>query len=142
MHGSLCGASPSLPSPQLETSLSSPANEPGLDQIVGSNDAVLSAAVTAWVGVAVDLGIVPDSIEEIADAVARAKDADILITTEECRLATLTLSKRPSASGFVIDFLTHCHEARKPLMFGQLKARCARPLGGEPPIFPQPRPKG
>jgi len=54
--------------------------------------------VTAWGGMAVDLGIVPDSIEEIAAAVARAKDADILITTEERRLATMTLSKRPSAS--------------------------------------------
>ena len=48
-------------------------------QIVNSNPAGLSALITQWGGVPIDLGIAADTIEDITAFISRAGDADVIV---------------------------------------------------------------
>lgn len=98
-----------------------PGDEPGPDQIVCSNGAALAAAVTTWGAAPVDLGIVPDKVEEIAAVVEQARGADILVTTGGASAGDHDLVRASLARHeFVPDFWRIAMRPGKPLMFGRL----------------------
>jgi len=57
-----------------------PGGKLGPDQIVSSNSIALAAAVSAFGGKPIDLGIAGDSLKDIERAIQKAATADILIT--------------------------------------------------------------
>ncbi len=57
-----------------------PGARPGPDQIVSSNPAGIAALVTRAGGVALQLGIVADRMDDLRAAIAQARGADILVT--------------------------------------------------------------
>jgi molybdopterin molybdotransferase len=82
-----------------------PGGSPGPDQIFGSNNAAIAAAVTAWGAEPTDLGIAADRIDAIAAAINAAVGADLLVTTGgasvgEHDLVRHALATRGFTSGF------------------------------------------
>lgn len=73
-----------------------PGGSPGPDQIFGSNNAAIAAAVAAWGGEPIDLGIAPDRIEAISGAINRAIGADLLVTTGALLSGSTTWCGMPS----------------------------------------------
>ena len=57
-----------------------PGEEPGPDQIIASNSFGLAAFVQRHGGEPVDLGLQPDDVRSIADAMQRGARADVLVT--------------------------------------------------------------
>jgi molybdopterin molybdotransferase len=105
----------------------------GPDQIVGSNGVALAAAVQAWGADAVDLGIVADRIDAIAQAVDRAAGADLLVTTGGASVGDHDLVRPGAASrGLVTDFWRIAMRPGKPLMFGRIGSLPLLGMPGNP----------
>jgi molybdopterin molybdotransferase len=99
-----------------------PGGSPGPDQIFGSNNAAIAAAVAAWGGEPIDLGIAPDRIEAIAGAINGAIGADLFVTTGgasvgEHDLVPLRLGALRPASG-----RWRCGQANRS--FSEASGRC------------------
>jgi molybdopterin molybdotransferase len=99
--------------------LVNPGASPGRDQIVSSNSAALAAAIAAWGGESIDLGIAPDRIEAIAAAIDAAAGADLLVTTGGASVGEHDLVRAALAThGFVTGFWKVAIRPGKPVMFG------------------------
>ncbi len=110
-----------------------PGKIPGKDQIVGSNSIALSAVVTAWGGIAIDLGIAADRREAIAAALDRAKSADLLVTTGGASVGDHDLVHAALRErGFSLDFWRIAMRPGKPLMFGQAAGLPVLSMPGNP----------
>lgn len=84
--------------------------------------------VAAWGGAPVDLGILPDSAEEIA-TIARA-EADLIVTLGGASVGDHDLvQKALGTTNFELDFWKVAMRPGKPLIFGRLGAT---PLFGMP----------
>jgi molybdopterin molybdotransferase len=110
-----------------------PGGAPGPDQIIASNSAGIAALVRQAGGEPVDLGIAPDDVMAIGDAVARAGDADILTliggaSVGDHDLVQEALVKR----GMTLDFWRIAMRPGKPLMVGHLQAMRVLGLPGNP----------
>jgi molybdopterin molybdotransferase len=110
-----------------------PGGSPGPDQIFGSNNAAIAAAVAAWGGEPFDLGIAPDRIEAIAGAVNGAIGADLLVTTGGASVGEHDLVRKALATqGFMPGFWRVAIRPGKPVIFGIIREMPVLGLSGNP----------
>jgi len=110
-----------------------PGDAPGPNQIVGSNSFSLAAFVTACGGVPVNLGVVPDEPAALATGVARARGADLLVTTGGVSVGEHDLVRDVLGDqGFELDFWRIAMRPGKPLLFGRVGATPVLGLPGNP----------
>lgn len=107
------------------------ARKPG--GIVASSGFALAALIEQWGGEALNLGILPDSMEAIAGLAEKAKDADLLLTVGGASVGDHDLVQRAlGPQGFALDFWKIAIRPGKPLIFGRLKAVPLIGLPGNP----------
>jgi len=107
-----------------------PGDPIGPAQIVSSNGLALAGLVTASGGVAIDLGIAPDSADALKVLAAGAQGTDMLVTTGGASVGDHDLVQRVLGEvGLEIDFWKIAMRPGKPLMFGKMGAT---PLLGLP----------
>ena len=110
-----------------------PGEPPSPTQIVSSNSTALAAMVTAWGGLASDLGIVRDERAELAAVADRLAGVDLLVTlggasVGERDLVQSVLGER----GLELDFWRIAMRPGKPLMFGTIGGVPLLGLPGNP----------
>ncbi len=110
-----------------------PGGDPGPDQIIASNSAGIAALVRESGGEPVDLGIAPDDIAAIGDAVANAGDADILTLIGGASVGDHDLVQEALVQrGMTLNFWRIAMRPGKPLMVGHLRAMRVLGLPGNP----------
>ncbi|MCB1495709.1 MAG: molybdopterin molybdotransferase MoeA [Bauldia sp.] len=112
-----------------------PGTMPGPDQIIASNAVAIAALARDAGGEPFDLGIVGDTEDAIADAVARASrlPADVLVTIGGASVGDHDLVRDVlQANGMALDFWRIAMRPGKPLMFGRLGDQKVLGLPGNP----------
>ncbi len=110
-----------------------PGDPIGPNQIVSSNALALMGLVEAWGGVAINLGIAPDTVEGLQQMAAGARGADLLVTTGGASVGDHDLVRHAlGAKGLAIDFWQIAMRPGKPLMFGKLGDTPVLGLPGNP----------
>jgi len=113
--------------------LSMPGDPLGPAGIVGSNGLALSAFVRACGGEPTDLGIARDNTGMLADMLAGAAGADLLITTGGASVGDHDLVQDAlAAQGMKLAFWKIAMRPGKPVMFGQLGGTPVLGLPGNP----------
>ncbi len=101
--------------------------------IVASSGYGLSALIAKWGGQPHDLGILPDTVEALAELPARAAGADLIVTLGGASVGDHDLVQRAlGPKGFVLDFWKIAMRPGKPLIFGRLDATPLLGLPGNP----------
>ncbi len=111
-----------------------PPGQPCAEDQIPSSNALMLAALFAMPGVSVhELGIVPDRKEALAEAIARGRQADILVTIGGASVGDHDLV-RPALmeAGAEIDFWKVAIKPGKPLMAGRLGDNLVVGLPGNP----------
>ncbi|MBI3676527.1 MAG: molybdopterin molybdotransferase MoeA [Proteobacteria bacterium] len=89
--------------------------------IVASTGYGLSALIEKWGGTPIDLGILPDKVEEIARLPKLAAGADLIVTLGGASVGEHDLVQRAlGPEGFELDFWKIAMRPGKPLIFGRL----------------------
>ncbi|MCB1487016.1 MAG: molybdopterin molybdotransferase MoeA [Bauldia sp.] len=112
-----------------------PGTMPGPDQIISSNAVATAALVRDAGGEPFDLGIVGDTRDAIAEAVAKASElpADILVTLGGASVGEHDLVREVlQANGMALNFWRIAMRPGKPLMFGRLGSQNVLGLPGNP----------
>jgi molybdopterin molybdotransferase len=112
-----------------------PGTEPGPGQIVYSNGFALAALIRAEGADFVDLGVVPDNLEETIEAVRRARDldTDVLVTTGGASVGDYDFVNRAfAAEGMALSFWKIAMRPGRPLMHGRLGAMAVLGVPGNP----------
>ncbi len=110
-----------------------PGDPIGRSQIVSSNAIALSAFVSAWGGIPVNLGIAPDSAEALQKMAAGAAGTDLLVTTGGASVGDHDLVRSAlGATGLQIAFWQIAMRPGKPLMFGKIGDTPMLGLPGNP----------
>ena len=112
-----------------------PGTTPGPGQIVYSNGFTLTAMMRAEGAEVIDLGIVPDRLEDTVAAVrrARAADADVLVTTGGASVGEYDLVQQAfAAEGMTLSFWKIAMRPGRPLMHGRLGPMHVLGLPGNP----------
>lgn len=110
-----------------------PGDPIGPSQIVSSNAIALSAFVSAWGGIPVNLGIAPDSAEALQKMAAGAAGTDLLVTTGGASVGDHDLVRSAlGATGLQIAFWQIAMRPGKPLMFGKIGDTPMLGLPGNP----------
>jgi molybdopterin molybdotransferase len=115
--------------------LVAPGMEPGPGQIVHSNSFALAALARAEGAEVIDLGVVGDKLDETVAAVreARARDADILLTTGGASVGDYDLVQAAFAKeGMALSFWKVAMRPGRPLMHGRLGAMAVLGVPGNP----------
>jgi molybdopterin molybdotransferase len=115
--------------------LKPPGSTPGPGEIIYSNGFALMTLARHEGAEVIDLGIVPDRIEETVAAVRRAREssADILLTTGGASVGDYDLVQRGLASeGLDLSFWRVALRPGRPLMHGHLGAMHVLGLPGNP----------
>jgi molybdopterin molybdotransferase len=115
--------------------LVSPGTTPGPGQIVYSNGFALMALARAEGADIIDLGIVPDRLDDTVAAVRRAHGhaADILVTTGGASVGDYDLVQQAfAAEGMSLSFWKVALRPGRPLMHGRLGATHVLGLPGNP----------
>jgi len=101
-------------------------------QLPESNGAMLAAMLATWPADVIDLGILPDRLDALRDAFARA-DCDVLVTTGGASVGDHDLV-RPAleAAGGATDFWRIALRPGKPMMAGRLGGAVTVGLPGNP----------
>jgi molybdopterin molybdotransferase len=108
---------------------------PGPGEIVYSNGFALMALTQREGGTAIDLGIVPDKVEDTVAAVrrARALGADILVTTGGASVGDHDLVQQSlTAEGLALSFWKVALRPGRPMMHGRLGGMHVLGLPGNP----------
>jgi molybdopterin molybdotransferase len=101
--------------------------------IVASSGYGLSGLIRRWGGDAIDLGILPDSVEAISGIAEKAKGADIVVTLGGASVGDHDLIQRAlGPTGFALDFWKIAMRPGKPLIFGRLRDTPLLGLPGNP----------
>jgi molybdopterin molybdotransferase len=101
--------------------------------IVASTGYALAALIREWGGVALDLGILPDTVEAIGCIPERAARADAVVTLGGASVGDHDLVQRALApKGFALDFWKIAMRPGKPLIFGHLNGKPFLGLPGNP----------
>jgi molybdopterin molybdotransferase len=110
-----------------------PGATPGPDQIVSSNPYGLEALIARAGGRPEILGIAADTREAIAEKVAAAAGADVLVTIGGASVGDRDLV-RPvlEAAGMMLDFWKVAIRPGKPMLFGRLDGLRVLGLPGNP----------
>jgi len=112
-----------------------PGQTPGPGQIVYSNGYAIMALARQQGAEIIDLGIVPDRIEDTVAAIRRARDAkvDVLVTLGGASVGDYDLVQRALTSeGIDLSFWKIAMRPGRPLMHGQLGAIQVLGLPGNP----------
>ena len=112
-----------------------PGSTPGPGQIIYSNGFALMALLRAEGAEVVDLGIVPDRLDDTVAAVQRAKaiNADVLVTTGGASVGDYDLVQSAFASeGMKLAFWKIAMRPGRPLMNGRLGPMHVLGLPGNP----------
>jgi molybdopterin molybdotransferase len=112
-----------------------PGAVPGPGQIVSSNGAALAAMARIAGAQALDLGTVPDRLEDTVAAIRRAREwgADVLVTTGGASVGDYDLVQDAlAAEGMLLSFWKVALRPGKPLMHGRLGAMRVLGLPGNP----------
>ena len=115
--------------------LVAPGTEPGPGQIVYSNVFALAAMARREGATVVDLGILPDRLDETIAGVrrARAESADVLLTAGGASVGDYDLVQPAlAAEGLALSFWKIAMRPGKPLLFGTLGAMRVLGLPGNP----------
>jgi len=113
--------------------LIAPGGKPRADQIISSNGYAIGAAVAQFGGEVADLGIAPDRLAAIAEAIASARDADILITIGGASVGDHDLVQDALLKqGYRLDFWKIAMRPGKPLMFARKGRQRLLGLPGNP----------
>ncbi|OLP53800.1 molybdopterin molybdenumtransferase MoeA [Rhizobium rhizosphaerae] len=115
--------------------LVAPGETPGPDQIVASNAFGVAALARENGAEVLDLGLVPDRADAIAEAVARARQAgaDVLVTLGGASVGDHDLVQSSLlALGMELDFWKIAMRPGKPLMVGRLEGMPVLGLPGNP----------
>jgi molybdopterin molybdotransferase len=115
--------------------LVSPGSTLGRGQIVCSNGFALAALAESEGAEVIDLGIVPDRLEETVAAVRHARElsADILVTTGGASVGEYDLVQRAfAAEGMALSFWKVALRPGRPLMHGMLPPMHVLGLPGNP----------
>jgi len=93
----------------------------GPAQVPNSNVTALMATVEGFGGTALDLGIVEDRADALADLAARARGLDLLVTTGGASVGDHDLVRSAlGGAGLELDFWKIAMRPGKPLLFGRL----------------------
>jgi molybdopterin molybdotransferase len=96
-----------------------PGGTPGPGQIVSSIPVALAALIRNAGGEPIPLGIARDTMESLADCIASAEGADILVTIGGASVGDHDLVRKAlEAAGYGIGFHKVAMRPGKPLMFG------------------------
>src|SRR5690606_14505333 len=112
-----------------------PGSKPGPGQIIASNSYGIAAIAEADRARVIDLGIVPDRREAIADAVkaARVAGANVIVTLGGASVGEHDLARDVlTRLGMELDFWKIAMRPGKPLMVGRLGATHVLGLPGNP----------
>jgi molybdopterin molybdotransferase len=112
-----------------------PGATPGPGQIVYSNGFALIALARAEGAELVDLGIVPDRLDDTIEAIRRARttEADVLVTTGGASVGEYDLVQRAfAAEGMQLSFWKVAVRPGRPLMHGRLPPMHVLGLPGNP----------
>ena len=110
-----------------------PGNFLGSDQIVSSNGLALSAFINASGGETIDLGIAPDTADDLQSLAKQAKNVDMLVTCGGASVGEHDLvQKALSKIGLEIEFWRIAMRPGKPLMFGKIGTTKMLGLPGNP----------
>jgi molybdopterin molybdotransferase len=112
-----------------------PGIEPGPSQIVYSNGYAVTALAASEGADVIDLGIVPDRVEETVTAIRRARAAgtDILVTLGGASVGDYDLVQQAlAAEGMSLSFWKVALRPGRPLMHGRLGAMHVLGLPGNP----------
>jgi molybdopterin molybdotransferase len=113
--------------------LSPPGAPRGPGGIVASSGYGLNAMIEAWGGEVIDLGILPDTMDAVANIADRAAEADLVVTLGGASVGDHDLIQRALGSrGFVLDFWKIAMRPGKPLIFGRLAQTPLLGLPGNP----------
>ena len=113
--------------------LASEGSDCGLHQIPASNGAMLAALAAPYAASIQRLGPVPDRMEALSEALARAKDADVIVTSGGASVGDHDLV-RPAleAWGAQIDFWRVAIKPGKPILVARRGAQLVIGLPGNP----------
>jgi molybdopterin molybdotransferase len=112
-----------------------PGTEPGPGQIVHSNAFTLAAVARREGADVIDLGILPDRLDETTAGVRRARDlgADVLVTAGGASVGEYDLVQPAlAAEGLALSFWKIAMRPGKPMMFGILGGMRVLGLPGNP----------
>jgi molybdopterin molybdotransferase len=110
-----------------------PGTAPGADQIVSSNSNALAAMAESFGAEVINFGIIPDKLRATERAIAKASDADILITTGGASVGDHDyVQEALKNSGVKIDFWKIAMRPGKPFMYGRKGALQVMGLPGNP----------
>jgi molybdopterin molybdotransferase len=115
--------------------LVAPGSNPGIAEIVYSNGFATMALARREGCEVVDLGIVPDRLEETAAAVRRARElkADILVTSGGASVGDYDLvQKALAAEGLALSFWKVALRPGRPMMHGRLGSMHVLGVPGNP----------
>jgi molybdopterin molybdotransferase len=105
----------------------------GPSQIVNSNTVALAAMVRHWGGETVDLGIVRDRPDSLAEASAQLRGVDLAVTLGGASVGERDLVRAVLGEhGLTLDFWQIAMRPGKPLMFGRVQAVPLLGLPGNP----------
>ena len=107
--------------------------EPGPGQIPNTNTYSLTAQVLEAGGEPVILGVAPDRLEAIAERVARARDADMLVSSAGVSVGDLDLVRKAlTEAGAELHLWQVSMRPGKPITFGSLAGHPVFGLPGNP----------
>ncbi|PIW29990.1 MAG: molybdopterin molybdenumtransferase MoeA [Rhodospirillales bacterium CG15_BIG_FIL_POST_REV_8_21_14_020_66_15] len=110
-----------------------PGQPVGPGQIISSNSLALAAYVTAMGGEPVSLGIARDTPESLAETLAGARGADLLVTMGGASVGDHDLVRQVlGGRGFELDFYKIAMRPGKPLIFGHIDGTPLLGLPGNP----------
>src|SRR5271166_6616356 len=115
--------------------LAPPGGTLGPSQIVASNNFAVAGIVAACGSVPIDLGIASDTMESLAGAIARAREAqaDVLVTLGGASVGDYDLvQKALVGAGMELGFWRIAMRPGKPLMHGRLGTMRVLGLPGNP----------
>lgn len=115
--------------------LVAPGTEPGPGQIVYSNVFALAAVAQREGATPIDLGILPDRLDETIAGVRRAREAgaDVLVTAGGASVGDYDLVQPAlAAEGLALSFWKIAMRPGKPMLFGTLGAMRVLGLPGNP----------
>ena len=110
-----------------------PGETPREDQVIASNNFGLAAFVEQHGGVPLDLGLQPDDIDAIAEAIERGREADVLVTIGGASVGDYDFIGDAFARlGIARDFWKVAQRPGKPLMFARRSHQRILGLPGNP----------
>jgi molybdopterin molybdotransferase len=110
-----------------------PGQNPGMSQIISSNNYMLAAFVARFGGEPVDIGVVRDDLRATVRAIAKAEGADVLVTSGGASVGDRDFVQEAlKKAGIDIEFWKIAIRPGKPLMFAKRGRQRILGLPGNP----------